>query len=132
MKSALSLINVSSVALGGALGASSRYACSILMVRLLGNAFPYGTLLVNVLGSACMGVIATFLAYKGNSMHPLALMIMVGFLGAFTTFSSFSLDTLNLFLNAEAGLALVNVLLNTVLCLVFVTLGMMLTKFFVG
>ncbi len=132
MINALSLVNVSSVALGGALGASSRYACSILMARLLGSAFPYGTLLVNVLGSACMGIIATICAYKGDATHPFSLMVMVGFLGAFTTFSSFSLDTLNLFLNAEAGMALINVLLNTVLCVVFVTLGMMVTKFFVG
>ena len=129
----LLLKNILIIGVGGALGAVSRYLCTILMTVYLGSAFPYGTLLVNSLGSALMGILATVFSYKLGATHPLALFLMVGFLGAFTTFSSFSLDTLNLFLCQQLGLAVINVFFNIVLCMLFVILGMYVTKyFFVG
>ena len=111
LSSSIFLKNILVIGLGGALGAVSRYLCTILLTIYCGSAFPYGTLFVNSLGSATMGILATIFSYKLGSTHPLALFLMVGFLGAFTTFSSFSLDTLNLFLSQQVGLALVNVFL---------------------
>jgi CrcB protein len=133
MANYLLLKNIFMIAIGGSLGAVSRYLSTIFMTIYLGNIFPYGTLFVNSLGSFIMGVVATIFSYKLGATHPLALFIMVGFLGSFTTFSSFSLDTLNLFLNQQFGLAIVNIFFNIVLCICFVTLGMYITKyFFVG
>jgi fluoride exporter len=124
------LNNILVIGCGGALGAFARYGCNILTATYLGNVFPYGTLLVNALGSGIMGVVATVFSYKYGATSPIALFLMVGFLGAFTTFSSFSLDTLNLFLSEQAGLAIINIVLNFALCLLFVTLGMLITKSF--
>ncbi len=133
LSSALSFQNILVIALGGSIGAVFRYLCNILMTIYLGTQFPYGTLVVNCIGSLFMGAVATLFSYKLGATHPLALFIMVGFLGSFTTFSSFSLDTLNLFLNQQVGLAIINVFFNIVVCMCFVTLGMYITKyFFVG
>lgn len=85
---------VMEVALGGALGAVARYGVALGAARLLGAGFPAGTLIVNILGSALMGLATVWLMERG---HPrLSPFIMVGVLGGFTTFSAFSLDTLRL------------------------------------
>lgn len=130
MGSAFSFFTLFLVGTGGALGALCRHSCSVLALRLLGAGFPYGTLFVNVLGSAFMGGIATFFVEKHTLTHPVALFLMVGFLGSFTTYSSFTLDTLNLFLNSQAHLAIINILLNLFLCISFVGIGMLLTNYF--
>lgn len=80
------------VALGGALGAVARYKVSGLMVALMGHGFPWGTLVVNVLGSFLMGVLVEFGALKLNLSQEMRALLAVGFLGAFTTFSTFALD----------------------------------------
>jgi CrcB protein len=112
------------VALGGALGSAARYACSGLAVRWLGPGFPWGTLFVNVAGSFAIGALAT-LATGGR--HLLAddarALVIVGLLGGFTTFSSFSLETLTLARAGQLGAASANVLLSLGLCLVAVSLG---------
>jgi fluoride exporter len=91
------------VALGGALGASARYLTNVAVIRALGQGFPYGTLLVNVLGSFLMGVLVAVLAHKGGMRF--APFLMTGLLGGFTTFSAFSLDAFTLWERGEAGLA---------------------------
>lgn len=80
------------VALGGALGAVARYKVSGLMVALMGHGFPWGTLIVNLLGSFLMGVLVEFGALKLNLSQEVRALLAVGFLGAFTTFSTFALD----------------------------------------
>ncbi len=81
-----------SVAIGGAAGALCRYMSAGLMLRLFGSEFPYGTLFVNVLGSFLMGCLIETMALKWSPSPEMRLFLVTGFLGAFTTFSTFSLD----------------------------------------
>jgi len=83
------------VALGGAIGASLRYLSVTACVQLLGKGFPYGTMLVNIAGSFIMGLLSVYLLHRlGHDRF--APFLMTGLLGGFTTFSSFSLDTVAL------------------------------------
>jgi CrcB protein len=90
------------VALGGAIGASARYMTGLMMARLLGKGFPYGTLTVNIVGSFLMGVLVVVLAQTGNRFAPL---LMTGILGGFTTFSAFSLDAVTLYERGQVAVA---------------------------
>ncbi len=89
------------VALGGALGATSRYLTGLATIRLIGAGFPWGTLTVNVVGSFLMGVIVVVLAQTGGNRY--APLLMTGFLGGFTTFSAFSLDAVTLVRKRSRG-----------------------------
>lgn len=80
------------VALGGAIGASSRHLVGIAMLRLLGPGFPWGTLMVNIAGAFAMGVIVELMALKLEVSNELRLFLATGILGGFTTFSAFSLE----------------------------------------
>lgn len=82
------------VAMGGALGAVVRFAIGLQAVRWMGDGFPWGTLMVNVLGGFLMGLLASSL---GESERMMRAFLGVGVLGGFTTFSAFSLETLRLF-----------------------------------
>ena len=112
------------VALGGALGSVARYACSVGAARWLGAGFPWGTLLVNATGSLAIGVLAA-LATGGRPVvsDDARAFLMVGVLGGFTTFSSFSLETLDLARSGAIGAAGANAALSLVLCLAGVWLG---------
>jgi CrcB protein len=113
------------VAIGGALGSVARYWCAGLMARVAGVTFPWGTLLVNVLGSAVIGVLAGLVAVDGKPLiaSDMRAFLMVGVLGGYTTFSSFSLDTLNLARAGAWGAATANVVSSVVLCLAAVAIG---------
>lgn len=114
------------VALGGALGSVARYACSLGAARWLGTTFPWGTLFVNVAGSFSIGLLAAlFVAADGRLLvSPEArAFVAVGILGGFTTFSSFSVETLNLARSGALGAAAANVGGSVVLCLAAVWLG---------
>ncbi len=90
------LITIGFVALGGAIGALARYGVNVSATHIFGHGFPWGTLIVNVLGSFLMGVAIV----KFSQMHispELRTMSITGFLGAFTTFSTFSLDVITLY-----------------------------------
>ncbi|MBT1445449.1 fluoride efflux transporter CrcB [Shewanella sp. JM162201] len=117
--------NVLFVALGGAVGAVLRYSISILALQLFGAGFPFGTLIVNVAGSFLMGCVYALaeLSHIGPQWKAL---IGVGLLGALTTFSTFSNETLLLMEQGDWLKASLNVLLNLVLCLVMVYLGQQL------
>jgi fluoride exporter len=113
------------IAIGGALGSVARFWCSGLAARHFGETFPWGTLLVNVVGSFAIGFFATLTGPDGRWMAPSRLreFFMIGICGGYTTFSSFSIQTLNL---AEGGQWLRaggNVLLSVALCLAAVWLG---------
>lgn len=82
------------IAFGGALGALSRYWISMSTYAWLGNGFPYGTLMVNVTGSFCMGFLAILLTEKLALPEAVRFALLVGFLGSYTTFSTFALDAL--------------------------------------
>ncbi len=94
---------ISFIALGGALGAVLRHGVNVAAVALFGHGFPWGTLAVNILGSFVMGALIAYLAHWGNLSPALRLFFVTGLLGAFTTFSTFSLDTITLW---ERGLEL--------------------------
>jgi CrcB protein len=114
------------VALGGALGAALRYLTGVATLRAFGSGFPWGTLVVNVLGSMAMGALVVILAQKGGTR--LAPFLMTGVLGGFTTFSAFSLDTLTLFQRGEAGLAALYVLGSVALALGGIVAGLHLAR----
>lgn len=116
------------VALGGALGSTLRFSLTELIARWLGRSFPYGTLTVNLLGSLVMGVIVVLVQQQVLSAHTWWPLLMVGTLGALTTFSSFSLDTVLLLEQSEWLKAVSNVCLNVVCCIMFTYLGMQLTS----
>ena len=104
-----------SVALGGAFGASARYGVAAIMVRLMGPNFPWGTLTVNVVGSLAMGLLVEALALKFSASPEVRVMLVTGFLGGFTTFSAFSLDTANLIERNAMGTAMAYVLVSVIL-----------------
>jgi len=80
------------VFIGGGLGSSLRHTINLLCARCIGTAFPYGTFIINIPGSTIMGLIAGYLAFKGEASQPWRLFLMTGVLGGYTTFSAFSLD----------------------------------------
>lgn len=116
------------VALGSALGGVARYWCSGLVARAVGETFPWGTLMVNVVGSFLIGLIAAISGTDGRFIIPVEArqFMMVGILGGFTTFSSFSLQTLTLARDGEWLLAGANIVGSVVLCLIAVWAGHML------
>ena len=118
------------IALGSALGGVARYWVSGWVAGWVGETFPWGTLVVNVVGSAIIGVLAAF----GDSARlglpaEARLFLMVGVLGGFTTFSSFSLQTLRLMQDGDWLRAAGNVLLSVAVCLVAVAVGYRLARF---
>jgi CrcB protein len=90
---------------GGGLGASLRHAVNMACAKGFGTAFPYGTFIINISGSIVMGLIAGYLAFKGEASQPWRLFLMTGILGGYTTFSAFSLDTALLYERGEPALA---------------------------
>ncbi|MGL4859516.1 MAG: fluoride efflux transporter CrcB [Enterobacteriaceae bacterium] len=120
------LITLLAVALGGAAGSLGRYLLSAWCNRWLGNSFPYGTLMVNVLGCFIMGMVMALLLQQSLSAPWWRPLIAVGFLGGLTTFSAFSMETLLLFTQGEWPRALLNIVLNLLLSLLAVTLGYLL------
>ena len=112
------------VALGGALGSLARHSVNIVFSHLTESTTPYATATVNILGSVVIGVLAGLIAGGKLHMTPaVRAFVFVGILGGFTTFSSFMLDTLTLEHGHEHGLALANVLLQTVVGLIAVFAG---------
>ena len=113
------------ITLGSALGGAGRYWCSGLVARHLGETFPWGTLVVNILGSFVIGFIDALTAPDGRVLAgtPARQFVMAGLCGGYTTFSSFSLQTLNLANDGEWLFAGANIVVSVVLCLVAVWLG---------
>ena len=112
------------VALGGACGASLRFFISQLVLNWLGKGFPFATLMVNISGSFIMGFLYGLIEQGILEVSVYRTLIGIGFLGAFTTFSTFSLDSLLLIQQGELLKAMVNILLNVGLCILAAALGM--------
>jgi fluoride exporter len=111
--------------LGSGLGGLLRFLCSGLVARAFGETFPWGTLLVNVTGSFLIGLYAILTGPDGRLLvgSTARQFVMIGVFGGYTTFSSFSLQTLNLARDGQWGLAAANVILSLALCLGGVWLG---------
>ncbi len=112
------MLNLFIIGCGGFLGAISRYLVSDLVYTFIGTGLPYGTLVVNLTGSFFLGIVAR-LGLSGNLLPDSAnSFIGIGFLGAFTTFSTFSVQTLELLESGSLLKALLNISLNIILCLI--------------
>ena len=110
---------------GSALGGGARFWVSTAVAERIGETFPWGTIIINVVGSFIIGFFATLTGPDGRLLvgSTTRQFVMIGLCGGFTTFSSFSLQTLNLVRNGEALNAGVNIILSVALCLIAVWLG---------
>jgi len=118
------LTTLALVALGGALGAVLRFLVSSGVAALVGRGFPYGTLLVNVIGSGAIGMLYVLLIERLLAAPGWRAFLVVGLLGALTTFSTFSLETLQLLESGLAGRAVLNIAVNVALCLAACWVGL--------
>ena len=114
------------VAIGGSIGATFRYLISILMHKMLGSSFAYGTLTVNILGSFIIGFL--YLYFEQTISPNVKAMLITGMLGALTTFSTFSLETILMIQEGLYFKALLNITLNVLFTLSSTIAGMFLFK----
>ncbi len=115
------------VFVGGGLGAAGRHLVGQGAVRFFGFGFPYGTLIVNVLGCLAMGLLIGWLVRRGGSQD-MRLFLATGVLGGFTTFSAFSLDVANLWERGAGGQAATYILASVVISIAAVFAGLWLTR----
>jgi CrcB protein len=116
------------IAMGGAIGAVLRYSASVGVYSLLGRGFPYGTLFVNVTGSLLMGILSVLMLERYDIGAEWRAAVLVGVLGAFTTFSTFSIETLNLLEQGDVMRAATNIVLSVLACLAAVWFGVLLGR----
>jgi len=116
------------VAVGGAVGSVARYLMASSIQTATGWAFPLGTVLVNILGCFLIGILYVLLVARPDPRQDLRALLMVGVMGGFTTFSSFSLETVTMAMNGNFGGATLNVVISVVACLVGTILGVTLAK----
>ncbi len=125
----MSYVTLIQVALGGAIGASLRYMTGVGTIRLFGPGLPWGTFVVNVVGSFIMGVVVVTLAHKGMTRQ-LAPFLMTGMLGGFTTFSAFSLDVLTMYERGDTTQAALYAAASVFLSLAAIILGLFAARTF--
>src|SRR5258708_11331475 len=116
------------VFIGGGLGSTLRHVINVVSARVLGTAFPYHTFIINITGWTVMGLIAGYLASKGEASQPWRLFLMTGILGGYTTFFAFSLDTPLLYERGELGLSALYVLGSVVLSIAGLFRGLALGR----
>lgn len=119
---------VIAIAIGGALGALSRYWVVGLVSRLFERNFPYGTLTVNIIGSFVIGIGYIFIIERLHITSEWNAVLMIGFIGAFTTFSTFSLETVNMLHEGRLIAALIYIFSSVLICLLATAAGILLGK----
>ncbi len=121
-------MNYALVFLGGGIGAVARYWLQGFVYRYMSAGFPYGTLAVNVVGSFAIGFLMSFFEERFVVNPSLRVFLTIGILGGFTTFSSFSFETMALLRDGSYGLCFLNVTASVVTCLVATWIGMVIGK----
>jgi len=117
------------IGLGGAIGSVLRYIVSTSTHQWMGRSFPYGTLSVNAIGSFLIGFLFIILLDRVDGFSDtLRSFLIIGFLGGFTTFSSFSMETINLIENGEFFRSFLNIMISLILCLSLTWLGILLGR----
>jgi CrcB protein len=116
------------IAIGGAVGSVLRYGVSTGVYSVLGRGFPYGTLVVNVLGSLAMGMLFVLLVERVSDNAVLRAGILIGVLGGFTTFSSFSIETFNLIEQGAVFKAVTNMTVSLFVCIAATWIGAILAR----
>lgn len=116
------------IALGGAIGACLRFFISEMTFHWLGKGFPFGTLLVNLVGSFLLGVLYAVIEQGVIDVSPWKTILGIGLLGAFTTFSTFSVDSILLLQNGMYWKGILNIFMNVACCLLMAWLGMQIIK----
>ena len=119
------------LATGGAIGTILRYSMSGLTYRIVNSVFPWGTIVVNLAGSFAIGLLWGFFEIQNISSN-MRNFIFIGILGGFTTFSTYALESLNLFRDGEIKLAMTNLLISNICGLILVFAGFMLSKFIIN
>ena len=122
------MLQTLSIAAGGATGALLRFWMSNGIHAWLGRGFPYGTIIVNIFGSLVMGILYVLIVEKMEVSAEWRAALIVGLLGAFTTFSAFSLETIHLLEASEFSKAGLNIFLSVSLCISACWLGMILAR----
>jgi CrcB protein len=121
-------MNWLAVAIGGALGSVVRYALSSWIFDITSHKFPYATLIVNVAGSFVMGILFVLIVERAVLPAEMRSLLMIGFIGAFTTFSAFSLDALGLWQNGHVLMSVIYMIATVILCLVAISTAIWLTR----
>jgi CrcB protein len=122
------MLHLIAIAAGGALGSLARYGMSSAVYAWLGRGFPWGTLAVNLFGSFLMGLLFVLLIERLSWAPEWRGAILIGFLGAFTTFSTFSIETLNLLEEGAMLAAFLNMVLSVWLCVLVCWAGVILGR----
>lgn len=120
------MLNTLLIFLGSGVGGVFRYGVSTGVYSFLGRQFPYGTLVVNASGSLLMGLLFALLLERVDGIAPqLRALLLIGFLGGYTTFSSFSVETITLFESGAWVSAILNIFVSVTLCLAMTWLGIL-------
>jgi CrcB protein len=120
------------ICIGGALGTGSRYLVGLGAAKVLGTGFPYGTLVVNVVGSFLISVVMYLSIDAGALSLPVRLFLTTGFMGGFTTYSSFNYETLKLFQSGAWEIGAINVLVTLLACATSGLLGLFVASRLTG
>ena len=123
------LASIASIGIGATVGASCRYYIGVLSIQYLGKAFPYGTLIANIVGSFIAGILVVVILEELLLSETYRLMLLVGLTGSLTTMSTLSFESLEMLGGGNYGQALLNILLNIGLSLLAAGLGVMLAKY---
>lgn len=122
------MLNILLVAVGGAIGSVARYLVGLGATRLAGPNFPFGTLTVNIAGAFAIGLLVEMIARRFDASAEMRVFIVTGILGGFTTWSSFTLDTMVLFERGEIGLSALYLLASLLVSFVAVFAGLALGR----